>query len=174
MIHCFGTFSRSAGAALALLVAGTIPAAAQTTPAPMAMTMAPKPMQTMVTRPMQSPIPRLKLSDVITLRDGACWLVSDASDKEQPPEKPGPQRCIFRDVPGALTTVYVPGNRDEYITFQYTISPTGAIVGGACREGLNQGAYPCRITGTTKPGTPPGALLKVGAVIRVWEAQGAP
>jgi hypothetical protein len=142
MIHAI---RRGLIGALALLVAGAMPAPAQ----------------------------QLKLSDTITLRDGACWLVSDATDVEKPPEPRGPQRCVFSDTPGALTRAYVPGNKDEYILFQYTIAPDGTITGKG-REGLNQGAYSCTITGKTKPGTKPGGLLKAGAVIRVWELPSLP
>ena len=127
--------------ALALAIAGAPPASAQT---------------------------RLKLSDTITLRNGTCWLVSDAGDKEQPPEPRGPQRCVFQENPaGGLTRVYVPGNKDEIITFEYVVTPGGAI-NGKGREGLNQAAYSCTITGQTKPGVKHGGLL-AGAVIRVLE-----
>ena len=133
--------------ALAILVAGAIPASAQT---------------------------QLKLSDTITLRDGVCWLVSDATDVEKPPEKPGPQRCAFSEPPSApLARVSVPGNPDETIVFEYTIAPDGTITGKG-REGLNQGAYSCTITGKTRPGTKHGGLPKAGAVIRVWELPSLP
>jgi hypothetical protein len=116
----------------------------------------------------------MKLSDAITLQNGACSLVSDATDKEQPPEPKGPQHCVFQEGPAsALTTVSVPGNKDEYIVFEYTIAPNGTITGKG-REGMNQAAYSCVITGQTKPGTKHGGLLKAGAVIRVWEAANAP
>ena len=144
MIHSMG---RSAlVGALALVIAGAASASAQT---------------------------RLKLSDTITLRNGACFLVSDASDKEQPPEPVGPQHCVFQDTPGGLTRVYVPGNKDEIITFEYVIT-SGGVINGKGREGLNQAAYSCAITGQTKPGTKHGGLLKAGAVIRVLEAWNAP
>jgi|GEM_PF-3149259 len=145
MIHSIGR-SVLIGA-LALVIAGATSASAQT---------------------------RMKLSDVITLRNGACSLVSDASDKEQPPEPRGPQRCVFQESPAAgLTRVYVPGNKDEIILFQYTITPTGTITGKG-REGENQGAYSCTITGQTRAGVKHGGILKAGAVIRVWEAATAP
>ena len=144
MIHSIG---RSAiVGALALVIAGAASASAQT---------------------------RLKLSDTITLRNGTCVLVSDASDKEQPPEPAGLQHCVLQDTPGALTRVYVPGNKDEIITFEYVITP-GGVISGKGREGLNQAAYSCTITGRTKPGTKHGELLKAGAVIRVLEAWNAP
>jgi hypothetical protein len=133
-------------AALAILVAGAIPASAQT---------------------------QLKLSDTITLRDGVCWVVSDATDVEKPPEKPGPQHCAFSDSPSSLARVSVPGNPDETIVFEYTIAADGTITGKG-REGLNQGAYSCTITGKTRPGTKHGNLLKAGAVIRVWELPSLP
>jgi hypothetical protein len=127
--------------ALALVIAGVPPAFAQTP---------------------------LKLSDTITLRNGTCTLVSDASDDEKPPEVRGPQHCVFQDTPGGLTRIYVPGNKDEIITFEYVVTPGGAI-NGKGREGLNQFAYSCTITGQTKPGVKHGGLLKAGAVIRVLE-----
>jgi hypothetical protein len=143
MIH---SVRRGLIGALALLVAGALPAPAQT---------------------------RLKLSDTITLRDGACWLVSDATDIEKPPEPKGPQHCIFADSPSSLARVSVPGNTDETTVFEYTIAADGTITGKG-REGLNQAAYPCTITGKTRPGTKHGALLKAGAVIRIWELPSAP
>ncbi len=169
MIQAFGTLQRSAIGALALLIGGATSASAQKTPAPV---------QTMVTKPMQTPVgrpmPQLRLSDTINLRPGgACYLTSDATDVEKPPEQKGPMRCVFRDVPGALTTVFVPGNKDEYITFEYSIAPNGQIKGQG-REGLNHGAYSCTITGQTKPGTMHGGLLKSGALIRVWELASLP
>jgi hypothetical protein len=133
--------------ALAFLVAGAIPASAQN---------------------------RLRLSDTITLRDGVCWLTSDATDVEKPPEKTGPQRCTFSETPAsALARVSVPGNPDETIVFEYAIAADGTITGKG-REGLNQGAYSCTITGKTRPGTKHGGLPKAGAVIRVWELPSLP
>jgi hypothetical protein len=129
--------------ALALVVVGLPPASAQTP---------------------------LKLSDTITLRNGTCTLVSDAADDEKPPETHGPQKCVFQDsAAGGLTRVYVPGNKDEIITFEYAVTPGGAI-NGKGREGVNQLAYACTITGQTKPGVKHGGLLKAGAIIRVLES----
>ena len=129
---------------LALLVAGAMPASAQ----------------------------NLKLSDTITLRDGTCWLVSDTTDVEKPPEAGPPTLHLYR-LAGSLARAAVPGNADETIVFEYTIAPDGTIRGKG-REGLNQGAYSCTITGKTRPGTKHGGLLKAGAVIRVWELPSMP
>ena len=125
--------------------------------------------------PMASKMPPpglLRLSDTITLRGRSCLLVSDATDVEKPPEKTGPQHCSFKDST-SLATVAVPGNKDEYIVFQYTVAADGTITGKG-REGMNQGAYSCTITGKTKPGTKPGGLMRAGAVIRVMEIPSLP
>ena len=177
MIHSFGMSSRALAGALALLVAGTASASAQTAstaPAAMQTTVPAKMPQKMPGKmPGKMPPPGLlRLSDTITLRAGACWLVSDATDVEKPPEPRGPQRCIFRDlIPN--TTVSVPANKDEFILFQYEIRPDGTIIGKG-REGMNQGAYSCTITGKTRPGTKHGGLMKAGAVIRVMEIPSLP
>ncbi len=114
-----------------------------------------------------------RLSDTITLRDGTCMLVSDASDQDKIPEVRGPQRCrIFMD-PAGIAHVTVPGNPDETMLFQVFIKPDGTLTGKG-REGEGPAAYSCTVTGRVKPGTAPANLPKTNGVIRVWEIPSLP
>ena len=149
MIHAVDTYRWGLIGAFALVLAGPTAAPAQT---------------------------QLKLSDTITLRAGACWLVSDTTDAGTAIEKAepkGPRRCRFVSDPVWNARVTVPGDKDETINFNFTIRPDGSIVGKG-REGEGAGAYSCTITGKTRPGTKPGNLMKAGAVIRVWELPSLP
>ena len=146
MMDAVRTYRRGLAGALAILLTGTTSAFAQTP---------------------------LRLSDTITLRHGTCTLVSDATDVEKSPERRGAQRCVFADAPTSLARVSVPGNNDEFIVFEYAIQPDGTIVGKG-REGQGPSAYPCTITGKTRPGTKRGGLAERGAVIRVWETPSLP
>jgi hypothetical protein len=149
MFHAARIYRRGLIGALAILVAGTTSASAQT---------------------------QLKLSDTITLRNGACWLVSDTTDAGTAIEKREtklPRRCTYTSDPVWNGKVSVPNDPDETINFNITIKPDGTIVGQG-REGLGPSAYSCTITGKTRPGAKLGDLLKVGAVIRVWELPSLP
>ena len=134
----------------------------------------PTPIHERTPTPTPTPIGKLKLSDTIRF-DGLkfCSLVSDAGDREQPPEKPGPQKC--RMTPGPVRgsiQVTVPGDPSETIYFTYTVSKSGVLTGtGTEVETPGARPYPCTVTGTVHgvPGTPGGS-----GVIQVWEAANAP
>jgi hypothetical protein len=145
MIHSIAAFRRVVVGALALLLACAASTSAQ----------------------------QLKLSDTIRLTNGVCLLQSTSDDKEAPPEVAGWQKCQFTISPSGFFRVFVPGNKDEIIICVCTIKPNG-MIGGSGRENEGPGAYSAIVRGQTKPGTTPANLLKVGALIKVWESPNSP
>jgi hypothetical protein len=145
MMHSVGAHRRGVVAALALLLASAAPASAG---------------------------PQ-KISDTIQLKNGTCVLTSAADDQDAKPEVVGPQHCKFTASPSGFIQVSVPGNADEFIICVCKIAPNGTISGPG-RENQGPGAYSVTIIGKTKPGTPPAALLTVGAILRVLEVPSAP
>ena len=174
MIYSVRALRRGSTAVLALLVAGTMSASAQT-PAASPAAMAPGAMAPAAMPGAHMPAPPgppagkvWKLSDTIQTFNGQCYLQSEGGDKDERAEPQGGQKCVFTGKLNGFFRVSVPGNPDEIVICQCKVTPgkpPTSTIRGTGREGEGPGAYSVVITGSSYGGS---------VILRVWEPPNAP